>query len=235
MSGYTMYVVFDAQTSRRLYSVSPLLEFVKLSLNDGFDFYSSFPKKAELDLDEIGNLVEQERDRAIKERASALNLNFGKNNLNISLGIDIINQNLFVVTVYSKEFPLDKELRFQTVRDLVNFCNNAYKAFAPDYGYGITTPEFQSIEASNIQLLPTIVFDLNYFGPELVSRLGAGKLLSCPTWHTEIFDDGGILLELSADPIEQAEDFRDNYDETANILGVMKTRFGDILDSLNGS
>ncbi len=231
MSGYTMHIVFDVQTSKRLHSVSPLLEFVKLTHNAGFDFYSNFPKKDNLDLDEINKIVEQERDRAIKNRTSALIFNFWKNNLNVSLGIDIINQNLFDITVYSKEFPYDKELRFQTIRVLVSFCNVAYNAFAPDYGYGITSPEVQSIEASNINLLPTIVYDLNYFGPELVSRLGAEELLSCPTWHTNTLDDGGILLELSADPIEQAEDFRDNYYETANILGITKTKFGDILNS----
>ena len=211
MSGYTMWIVFDVQTSKRLSSLSPLLEFVKLSLNTGFDFYSSYPKKDELDLDEINKIVEQKRDHAIKNKASALILNFGKNNLNVSLGIDIINQNLFDVTVYSKEFPYDKELRFQKVCDLVSFCSNAYIALAPDYGYGITSPESQPIESSDLKLLPTNIYDFNFFGPDLVSRLSAKKLLSCPTWRTNTFDDGGILLELSADPIEQAEDFRDNY------------------------
>lgn len=226
MSKYTIYTVFDVQSNDRLRSLPYLLEFVKTAASYEFNFSMDSRSKNKPDLDTALEIVTQNRNRAIENHRVSDILHFENEDLYLSTSFEIANWNLFVITVSSNCFPREKTRRLKAVRSFVRFCEVAYNIFAPDYGYGLTNPELQPIAPLNLQVVPDTIFDLNFFGPEMTKRIGKEKLSACPTWRTVNFDDGGSLLELSEDPVEQPGDFRDNYIKTANILGINKTQLG---------
>ena len=86
------------------------------------------------------------RNEAIENHNVSDILHFEKGDLYLATGFDITNWNLFVITVSSNCFPREKTRRLKTVRSFVRFCEITYNIFAPDYGYGLTSPELQPIK-----------------------------------------------------------------------------------------
>lgn len=220
MSKYTMWIVFDVQSSQRLNSLEHLQEFVKSCIDSGFNLCVDRYQKGKNEIDEVLKIVRDKRLQAIDELSISDNLNFQNEHINVSIGFEIHNFNLFAITVSSGDFSREKSRRYQTIHELVKFCIIAYNSFAPDYGYGITSPESYNIESSDLLTKPDAIFDYNFYGPNLVKKIGQKKILACPTWNTIVFENGGILLELSEDPIEHSENDRWNCTKSAEILGL---------------
>src|SRR5687767_6833843 len=141
MSKYTIYTVFDVQTNDRLQDTLYLSEFVKRTADYEFYFSADTRREKVSDLDLAVEIVTQNRNQAIENGSVSDILRFDKNSLSLSIGFDIINWNLFVITVSSGYFSHNKKERVLTIRDFVSFCEIAYNIFAPDYGYGLTSPE----------------------------------------------------------------------------------------------
>jgi len=225
VSEYTIFTVFDTQSNKQLRSISYVFDFIKAATSRGFDFLGDYTGEKVLNIDRALEIASQDRTRAIRDRRTSDHYRFQKRGLYPSVGFDVVNWNLFTITVSSRCFSHNQKERLQTIHDLVQFFEIAYDVFAPDYGYGLTSPEIYPVGISDLQTVPDIIFDINFFGPNLVERMGKEKLSSCPTWRTVNFDDGGILLQLSEDPVEQPEGFKGNYTQTAAILGASRTIF----------
>jgi hypothetical protein len=70
----------------------------------------------------------------------------------------------------------------------------AYRIWQPLYGYEPAPcwPETSLAHARALQ--PQYLYQYNYFGPELVEKLGRERVLQAPAWHVKRFGDGGVLV-----------------------------------------
>jgi hypothetical protein len=140
----------------------------------------------------------------------------------VSLGIPDHLQQL-IVTVDNGCISDVERAHYDRVRSLVRICELVYNSLHPDYGRGFVSPsvhpfafEDPSQQTGTVQA----VHDYNFFGPNLVQRFGRRKMLSVPAWRTTEFSDGGILLEMSPNPIADWESYTSNYETTTQILGL---------------
>jgi hypothetical protein len=70
-----------------------------------------------------------------------------------------------------------------------------YDIWHPLYGYPFPNgiwPETSLADARALQ--PQHLYEHNYFGPELVKKIGRERLLRAPAWQIRSFADGGVLV-----------------------------------------
>jgi hypothetical protein len=102
-----------------------------------------------------------------------------------------------------------------------------YKTLHPDYGFGLVSIDTQPLAppgAGDYGL--NTLHDLNFLSPRLVQKIGAGNLKAVPTYRTTPLDDGGLLLEMSADPLAKRKNDAVSYEAAAMILGIPKWQQG---------
>lgn len=141
------------------------------------------------------------------ENSSGLRLSFGFDpkqlkRLNLTVSKDSINK------------PSDEA----NVSELVRVASLIYTMLHPAYGYGLFNLDLHNPAAPGAGL--KAVWDYNFFGPALVASLGRDKLLALPAWRKTEFEDGGILVEMSPNPVADWQPYTQNYREAAAALGV---------------
>jgi hypothetical protein len=108
------------------------------------------------------------------------------------------------------------------IRSLVKASELVYTTMKPDYGYGLIALETQLVSGPGEDELAAL-YDYNFLSPRLVEKLGGkAKAISAPAARTVEFDDGGLLLEMSAHPITERKAATANYIEAAQRLGIGK-------------
>ncbi len=75
---------------------------------------------------------------------------------------------------------------FQVMYDLWN------PAFAYTFPSRVGWPETTREDALAFQ--PPCVYEINFWSPEIVNRLGRERVLSTPAWKVQPLEDGGVLL-----------------------------------------
>lgn len=102
-----------------------------------------------------------------------------------------------------------------------------YNTLKPDYGFGLVSIDIQPLDPPGEgDFKPARLHDYNFLSPRLVNTIGAGNLKSVPTYRTTPFEDGGMLLELSANPLAKNKNEAATYQATAMILGIPKWQQG---------
>jgi hypothetical protein len=69
---------------------------------------------------------------------------------------------------------------------------------------------------------PTIsaIHDFNLLSRSIVLDVGVDQLISIPSWKTIRFQDGGMFIIMSPNPIAEWQEYEAKYLEAAEILGV---------------
>jgi hypothetical protein len=103
------------------------------------------------------------------------------------------------------------------VQEFLDTCRSLYELLRPYYGYVHDTEDVIDKATRNdlkfgktvfpvnlIRGLPGIYW-VNFFGPELVEKLGKEKILSAPFFLHEWLRDGGILFSFGRTPLDQQD------------------------------
>lgn len=112
----------------------------------------------------------------------------------------------------------------ENMRAFVGVIQKIYDALRPQYGFGLFNYEnHDSVEPGTP---PFAVWDINVFSPALVEQLGRDRLLALPAWRTVEFADGGLLVEMSPNPLIEGLAYRDKYKAAAAQLGFDRVILG---------
>jgi len=108
----------------------------------------------------------------------------------------------------------------ENLRAFVAASELFYQMLQPDYGYGLISLDSHTLPPLDSAV--EAVYDYNFLSPALVDRFGRERLLSIFSVHTAIYDDGGLMLAMSPNPMVERKQNRPNYEQTARILGLEK-------------
>lgn len=111
--------------------------------------------------------------------------------------IGLIPENAWIaVTLDDYEFRgwLEGEGGLACFAELLRMLPVVYAQWHPLYLYdeGGILPE--TTRADVLALAPQWLYSINLFGPELVERMGAERVLSAPAWRVTPLDDGGVMV-----------------------------------------
>lgn len=110
---------------------------------------------------------------------------------------------------------------------LIKACETLYNALHPDYGYGLISLDTQPLDPPDEGDFDiTSLYDYNFFSPRLVEKLKREQINAVTANRTVKFDDGGLLLEMSPDPLGNKQAYRDHYATGAKILGAKQFQQG---------
>jgi hypothetical protein len=143
------------------------------------------------------------------ENQSGLRLNFGFDprqlkRLNLTVNKGSINK--------PSDEPNVREREFVRIAILI------YTMLRPAYGYGLFNYDVHMPDPPKAEI--KAIWDYNFFGPSLVESVGREKIFSLPAWQKTEFDDGGVLVEMSPNPVVDWKPYARNYKEAAAVLGV---------------
>jgi hypothetical protein len=93
-----------------------------------------------------------------------------------------------------------------------------YTQLRPLYGYGLFNYDLHTPQPPDATL--RAVWDYNVLGPALVEAIGRERLAYLPAWDTVAFDDGGLFLEMAANPVAEAPQYAQYYRHAAQTLGL---------------
>lgn len=136
--------------------------------------------------------------------------------LKFSFGYDAKQPRRLMLTVDTAQI----RRRDQTphVRVLGSLIELIYRQLTPMYGFGLFSYDHHAPCAPDGIL--RAVWDFNLFGSAMADQLGREKLRYLPAWRSVEFEDGGLLLELAANPIADAAPYAQYYRHAAEVLGV---------------
>jgi hypothetical protein len=104
---------------------------------------------------------------------------------------------------------------------LVEACSFFRNVMPVDYGYGLVSLDTQSLPPPGEgDYKPTTLYDYNFFSPRLVNKFGASTLKSLPLTGLQTFDDGGMLLKLSHNPLVDKKASVASYQAASMMLGL---------------
>jgi hypothetical protein len=81
----------------------------------------------------------------------------------------------------------------EVARSLVEIGQELWEALSPNYGYAAEPGDNEPYLRTCRNMPLTHVFWANFFGPELVQRLGKSFLLRAPAWRSECIAGGGVI------------------------------------------
>ncbi len=141
-------------------------------------------------------------------------------------------------TIRREEFHEEGEKQAAAIEDFIRRCVRAYNFLHPEYGRGDWDGIFDQQSVSGWKAFPESVADvrgnlrymfwLNFYGPELVAKVGIQKFRTVPYGRLEELADGGVLLIRGEHPNE--------YSENRYIESIRKHLFSgkNLLDRLLG-
>jgi len=113
------------------------------------------------------------------------------------------------------------------VRTLLSACETLYQTLAPDYGFGFVSMDIAPLDPPGEgDYGITTVYDFNFLSPRLVKKIGLANLKAVTSHRTLPFEDGGLLLQMSPNPLTDRKPFTPMYQAAAAILGVSKFQQG---------
>ncbi len=166
--------------------------------------------------------IDQVWEKFEREESNGINLEFqDDHDFELTIWVMPRQLNQLAVVVDNGYLSDIESINYQNVQSLIQICELVYATLHPIYAYGFTSPEIDhTIANPDDEVTIRAVHDYNFFGPYLVQKIGREKILTIPTWRTVQFDDGGILLAMSPNPIAEWEPYTENYKNAAKILGV---------------
>lgn len=154
-------------------------------------------------------------DAALKQGQRSVFVNFD-NIYNYGLTVSVITnqwRRLYVAAYRGGMQNVEYRKAFLTAAESV------YNSLAPDYGYGLISLDTQYLDApAEGDYRPKTVHDYNFFSPRLVGKFSS--LSAVPAVRTLPFSDGGMLVELSPDPLGDRKTYAANYMAASGILGI---------------
>lgn len=105
-----------------------------------------------------------------------------------------------------------------TLRAFVRVGEIIFNTLRPLYGVGLFS--YDSHETPEIDVMPAALWDYNYFGAGLVYEWGHETLDAIPAWRKTELAGGGLLVELSENPITRPQ--IQNYREASAALGFAR-------------
>jgi len=121
------------------------------------------------------------------------------------------------------------------IQEFLETCRSLYELFHPYYGFVHDAEDVIAKATRNDQKFGKTVFPINlikglpgiywvnFFGPDLVEKLGKEKILSAPFFSYEELRDGGILFSFGQSPFDQQDPDKEN----------MRTEFRDYIGDEN--
>jgi len=115
----------------------------------------------------------------------------------------------------------------QHMGKLVQAGEVVFQALKPDYGYGLVSLDTQMLDAPGEgDYGISTVYDYNFYSPRLVAKLGEATLKVVSSTRTEVFSDGGMLLQLTPNPLGDRKPYTAQYQTAAEKLGAAKFQQG---------
>jgi hypothetical protein len=109
-------------------------------------------------------------------------------------------------------------------RAFVSAAETIYNTLRPAYGYGLFNYDAHILPAIGAGI--AAAWDYNFLGAALVDRFGRAALSEIPAWGVAVLDDGGMLIELSPNPVVQWRPYADAYKRAAAVFGVTQVNQG---------
>jgi hypothetical protein len=117
--------------------------------------------------------------------------------------------------------------KLQHVGKLAQAGEVVYQILKPDYGYGLVSLDTQLLyPPGEGDYGITTIYDYNFFSPRLLNKLGRDKINAVPANRKASFDDGGVLLQLTPDPLGSRKPYTANYEAAVAALGAAKYQQG---------
>lgn len=227
MSGYLEYVFFNFTSDKVLKDKSNILRLItRIVEESGFrveiPFSNEYPPQHFVE--NTPEELSQAWDEAIARGHYGASIGlWNSKEFALSVGVNFAHYRQLDVMVNSGNISDLMPSNYENVRLLVQVCESVYSVLHPEYGFGLISPNIHPInEPDKGDVTIQAIYDYNFFGPRLMQKLGREKVLSIPTWRTLQFDDGGVLLEMSPNPIADWKPYTSNYQKAAEILGVEK-------------
>jgi len=210
------YIFFDFASDETLKDPANPVRFFTRLLEDG-EF--RLPEGVDTPLD-------QQWQSVVRMRPKNAWLAFeNANGLTITFGVYPGEWRRWYAMVYSGAISVPNS--YDRVRSLVKACELFYTTLRPDYGFGLISLETQLVSAPGENELSAL-YDYNFLSPRLVEKLGGKeKVLSVPAAGKVEFEDGGVLLAMSAHPIIERKASTENYAKASQILGLGKYYQGE--------
>jgi len=105
------------------------------------------------------------------------------------------------------------------LREFVRIGEVIFNTLHPMYGFGLFS--YDSHETPEIGApIPAALWDINFFSYGLVQEWGRETLASLPVWREADIGSGGLLLEMSQNPITRPQ--ITNYREASAALGFAR-------------
>ena len=105
------------------------------------------------------------------------------------------------------------------LREFVHIGEVIFNTLHPMYGFGLFS--YDSHETPEIGApVPEALWDINFFSYRLVQEWGCETLATLPVWRETELEGGGLLLELSQNPITRPQ--ITNYREASAALGFAR-------------
>lgn len=146
------------------------------------------------------------------------------NSSGYSLSFSVITNNWRRLYITANRAQTEKA---ENVRALVAVSEAFYKNLKPDYGFGLVAMDMNPLEPTGEgDYGITTVYDFNFYSPRLVQKIGLANLKSVPSQRTVPFDDGGLLLQMSPNPLVDKKPFTPMYEAAKIVLGVSRFQQG---------
>lgn len=115
----------------------------------------------------------------------------------------------------------------ENIRAMVSAGEVLYEILHPDYGFGLVAMDSQPIPppGSGDYSISTL-YDFNFLSPRLVTRLGQDRVKSVTASRTHEFSDGGVLLQMSPNPLVEKKTNTAIYEAGMAALGVSRLQQG---------
>ena len=133
--------------------------------------------------------------------------------LRFSFGYDPDDARRLLLSAKKTDLRADDNLR-----EFVRTGEVIFNTLRPLYGFGLFS--YDAHETPEIGVMPGALWDFNFFGAGLIFDWGRETLETIPAWRKADLAGGGLLLELSENPITRPQ--IQNYREASAGLGFSK-------------
>lgn len=104
------------------------------------------------------------------------------------------------------------------LREFLRIAGLIFNILHPLYGVGLFS--YDSHSTPDVAADPAALWDYNFYGAGLISGFGRDVIDAIPAYRKADLDDGGVLLEMSPNPITRPQ--IKNYREASAALGFSK-------------
>lgn len=191
--------------------------------DNGARFLSALVEKTDFRLPDESLSPEAIWKTALRQGQRAVNVGV-VNTARVSLTFSIITstwRRLYVAAERSAMMKAD------AVEAMLMAGRVLYETLQPDYGFGFVAMDTQPIPApATGDYGINTLYDYNFLSPRLVAKVGETSLQQVEVYRRTTFDDGGILLELSPNPLVDKKASEAQYRAASQALSVPRFQQG---------